>query len=369
MGRIFSIFILLCLILTTPLCTLAAVPIKVLENKIGAAKILPANEKFLLSTQGEEASLSKFKIERSKNPDRDAKIEAVLIAKIIIDADSSIKKVRTRFFEKSAPSNFSSITVRIGDIKSFASGAISQADLLGSLDQIAGTDPNSGMSALMPASTKVEPANASTVQSDSKTQVVEGPLKQQRSDLISRIGELKKGGVNTSAYESYFANIEETAKKNDERGTRDMVDKVSQNLESQEKAILRKKQEASGATDGGLNDFIDEQYSGNLDAAMQKAFPKIVNLALSTMAVPMSQAFKPKQGPYYFERLALAGHWNTYGGGDQSLFVQLEQAARTNDPRLGKMVQAALAKHSVSPQMVEFSRRIYALKKSQQRGR
>ena len=343
----------------------AGVPVKVLESKIGAAKILPTKDKFVLTSQGDEAIISKFKIERSKNPDRDSKIEAVLLAKTIMDSDPSIKKVRTRFFDKNNTSAFNSVTVRIGDIKSFAAGSISQDDLLGSLDQVPGTDTSAGMTSLLPSATLPTESSKPSEPETNLPAVAEGPLADQRKALRNRINQLQKGGVNTSAYESYFASIEEAAKKNDSRSTGDMIEKISQNLESQEKAIQRKTAVASASSGENLDDYIDSQYSGNLDAALQKAFPKLASLALSTMAVPMSQAFKPRQGPYYFERLALAGHWNTYGGGDRALFAELESAARTNSPKLPRMIQAAMTKYSVSPQMVEFSKRIYALKKSQ----
>lgn len=355
----------LSLLLTTVIPAMAAVTAKVLETKIAAAKILPANEKIQVSSQGDEALVSKFKIERSKNPDRDSKIEAVLLAKIIMDNDPSIKKVRTGFFDKKSPTNFSSITVRIGDIKSFASGSISQVDLLGSLDLVQGTDASTDMKSLLPGEI---PVTKSSEPESGAQQVEAGPLADERKALIGRIKQLQKSGINTSAYESYFASIEDAAKKDDAKNAKAMIEKLTQNVESQETAIQRKKEIASGATGGDdLDDFGDVQYSGSLDSALQKAFPKLAKLAMSSMAVPMSQAFKPKQGPYYFERLSLAGHWNTYGGGDRKLFMELEQAAKTNDPRLPRMVQGALTKYSISPQMVEFSKRIYALKKSQQR--
>lgn len=350
----------------------AAVSSKVIESKITAAKVLPPNEKFAVSLQGDEAIISKFKIERSKNADKDSKIEAVLLAKIVMDTDPTVKKVRTRFFDKAAPTTFSSITVRIGDIKSFASGSITQTELLGSLDQVTGTDANAGMGALLPAvtakveSSKVEPMEAKA-EGPPAIVVVEGPRADERKALLGRIKDLQKNGINTSAYEAYFVSIEDAAKKNDQKTTGDMIDKISQNLESQEKVIQRKTQAASAGSGGdNLDDFVDVR-SANLDSAMQKAFPKLASLALSTMAVPMQNAYKPKQGPMYFERLALCGHWNTYGGGDNKLFMDLEQAARTNSPSLPKMVQAAMTKYGVRPEMVEFSKRIYALKKSQQR--
>lgn len=362
----------LALMMTASVGALAAVSSKVLESKITASKILPASEKFVVSSQGDETIISKFKIERSKNAEKDSKIEAVLLAKIVMDADPAIKKVRTRFFDKASPTTFSSITVRIGDIKSFASGSISQTELLGSLDQVPGTDANSGMDALAPVPAKVEASKLETskepkVESQPSLAVVDGPRAEERKALLGRIKELQKNGINTSAYEAYFASIEDAAKKNDQKTTSDMIDKISQNLESQEKVIQRKTQSASTSSGGdNLDDFVDVR-SANLDSAMQKAFPKLASLALSTMAVPMQNAFKPKQGPMYFERLALCGHWNTYGGGDTKLFMALEQAARTNSPNLPKMVQGAMAKYGVRPEMVEFSKRIYALKKSQQR--
>lgn len=334
----------------------AAVAEKTLISKLTAAKIVQAGAPVVITSSDAETTVAKH-MGSSPSPDTDCKIEAVMIAKTIMDADPSIKRVKTQFYSKSDPTEYSSVSVGIGDIKAFGSGAISTEDLMKSLELNKGSNPNP------PLGTTSKPADASAAESTNAADdalaanisVVDGPLLEQRKKLLVRINRLKKDNVNTTPYETYFAQIEETAKQNSKFATSEMVDKLSLNVESQEKALLRKKappvvssstnsqsplplapgqEEAGppmGASGGGYS--IDD-LKGFVMGAMAARAPIMKML--------------PSPGPFYYERGALVRRWYILGKSDSNLFYELERDAKANNRQaLADKLKAAFAKYNV----------------------
>ncbi|MBX9720305.1 MAG: hypothetical protein K2X81_02825, partial [Candidatus Obscuribacterales bacterium] len=113
---------------------------KELEAKIKEAKILPEGDRISSVIHADEALVSKYKPVSPDDKQKNCKIEAILIGKEVMSAAPTIKKVRVRFFERLAPSKYSEILVSAADIKAFAVGAISQDDLLASLDITSGVE-------------------------------------------------------------------------------------------------------------------------------------------------------------------------------------------------------------------------------------
>lgn len=72
-----------------------------------------------------------------KNPkanDRDCKIEAVLLAKTIMDlAPGEVPRVEVRFHSQTALSKFRQVDVTAGDVKAFATGSLSENELIASI--------------------------------------------------------------------------------------------------------------------------------------------------------------------------------------------------------------------------------------------
>lgn len=62
------------------------------------------------------------------------KIDAVLLAKKLVDIQPQIARVKTRFCDRRQPTKCKEVVVTIGDIKAFGSRQLSQKELLGSLE-------------------------------------------------------------------------------------------------------------------------------------------------------------------------------------------------------------------------------------------
>lgn len=98
-----------------------------------------ASRKVTVAIQGGEVDLSTYTL-TANAPETDLKIEALAVSKGIIDADSSIARVKLRFYETSAPNHYREVVVTISDIKAFSSGAITKDQLLAALNVEARTD-------------------------------------------------------------------------------------------------------------------------------------------------------------------------------------------------------------------------------------
>ncbi len=348
---------------------------KVLETKLNAAKILLPGSRFTVTTGSIEVTVSKFVTEGSKDIDKDSKIEAVMIAKTIMDADPSVKRVKTQFFDRSAPTEFHSITVGIGDVKAFGSGAISGVDLMNSLESVKGSTPNPPLGSPETSSKPVDAASVSNApgeEADASLVVAEGVLADERKKLLGRINQLKKNSVNTSAYESYFAQIEETAKTNSKTATLDMIQKLSLNIESQEKALERKKapvavsavssSKSSLPLPPGVGDAAPEEPPVRSGAGY--SLDDLTGLFMGAIAQRASiLQLIPSPGPFQDERGALVRRWYILGKADKILFHELENDARMkNTAALAEKLKVAFRKYQVSSADMQVAKAYFANK-------
>ncbi|MBX9672765.1 MAG: hypothetical protein K2X70_04940 [Candidatus Obscuribacterales bacterium] len=112
-------------------------------HAIDKAKILAPTITFNVRVSKDEVEVATYK--NPKAVDKDCKIEAVLIAKAVMDlSPGEVSRVTVYFYSSSALSRYKSLTVTAGDVKAFAAGAIGQDELLTSLKINEGTtaDPN-----------------------------------------------------------------------------------------------------------------------------------------------------------------------------------------------------------------------------------
>lgn len=346
------------------LVALGALSEKVLEGKLNAAKILLPGSRFVVNTGDIEVTVSKFVTDGSKDPDKDCKIEAVMIAKTIMDADATVKRVKTQFYDRGNPTEFRSVSVGIGDVKAFGSGAISGEDLMKSLELNKGSNPNPPLkldNPGTPGSDGQSSPKLSSSEQDSNLIVADGPMPDERKKLLGRISRLKAENVNTSPYESYFAQIEETARTNSKSATSDMIEKLSQNIESQEKALQRKKAPPTVAGNSSSTSSLPSPLPPPPDASPSQAphapgglsgysLDDLKGMFMGVMAqrAPISQ-LQPAPGPYYLERWSLVRRWFVLGKSDNNLFYELERDAKAkNSPALATKLKTAFAKYNVS---------------------
>lgn len=111
----------------------AAISPENLSKAIEDAKILGPDYKITATFAGQEAVVSTYLNRASKDQEKDCKIDAVLIAKKVMELDSDKVRVKVRFYTFDQKS-YQELTVTAGDIAAFGSGSISQDKLLASLE-------------------------------------------------------------------------------------------------------------------------------------------------------------------------------------------------------------------------------------------
>lgn len=121
-----------------------------LINAIDKGKVLSSGTRVSAALNGQEAYVSTFK--NAKATDDDCKIEAVLVAKTLMDlAPSDISRVTVYFYNAMRINKRKVVSVSAGDVKAFGSGQVSQEQLLTSIfikdEEI--SDPASKVSAYL----------------------------------------------------------------------------------------------------------------------------------------------------------------------------------------------------------------------------
>lgn len=111
-------------------------------NAIDKGKVLAPSIRVNAQVRPDVVFISTYK--NLKANDRDCKIEAVLLAKTVMDLAPEIPRVEVRFFEQTSLNRFKQISISAGDVKAFASGSIKEEQLLNGLvlKQEETTDPN-----------------------------------------------------------------------------------------------------------------------------------------------------------------------------------------------------------------------------------
>lgn len=110
----------------------AAVSPDKLEEAIAREKIFAADTKLRVSVEGREATVSTFKIDTATTDD--CKIDAVLVGKVIFAEEPSISHVSLHIHDPRVPRDYSEVRVTVGDVRAFAAGTTSKAELLSSLE-------------------------------------------------------------------------------------------------------------------------------------------------------------------------------------------------------------------------------------------
>ena len=291
-----------------------AITPKDIESKIQEAKILQAGDRVSSAVHQDEVTLHKYKAAASVDTEKDCKIEAVLLARVVFSSDSSFKKVKVRFFERNDPAKYSEVIVQPIHIKSFASGAISQDDLLSSLELTHGVDAAASNSAKSQTSEQLPPVtagNTGTEKYDDGIQgVSDGPIKEQRAELLVRIRKLHEQNVNTKAFTEQFLQLDKSAKEGNSSATLELFDKLSFNVKEQQKALDRRGQpqaKASGnASSGNAVDSTAATSPEPRGGLGGLSLGELINMdpqkAAFTLFKTKFGVFTPVPGPYQEER-------------------------------------------------------------------
>jgi len=101
-------------------------------NAIEKAKILAPSIRLNARVSQDEVMVATYK--NPKAEDKDCKIEAVLIAKEVMDlAPGVVPRVTVYFYSSSTLNNFKQVEVTAGDVKAFATGSLSKDELMASI--------------------------------------------------------------------------------------------------------------------------------------------------------------------------------------------------------------------------------------------
>lgn len=131
-----------------------------------------------------------------KNPkanDKDCKIEAVLLAKTVMELDATVPRVEIRFYNQNALSKYKKISVSAGDVKAFASGTMSEEQLISSLvlSEEETTDPGARLSSHLQENEYVRKKKEVSSRIDGKKIIVSTGLDPALDDVYLKLEALK----------------------------------------------------------------------------------------------------------------------------------------------------------------------------------
>ncbi len=164
---------------------------------------------------------------RANMTPKDCKIKAVLMAKALMDLQPKQLAAVKVIYTIDGENAIDKIVVGAGDVQAFASGTITEAQLMLSLDL------------------RRESGDGSD---GAKTSVVAGPQKERRDILQSRIEALKQGGTGVAPFQKMFNEIEDLTKAGKAKEASLLISDLSTKLSSQES--LRDQAKRVGAGGG-----------------------------------------------------------------------------------------------------------------------
>ncbi len=160
--------------------------------------------------------------DRGQRGNTECKIDAVMIAKTIMDAfPDQIMQVKVIFSHPDAKLAVQA-NITAGDVKAYGAGELKPEALLASIELM-----------------RVDGASGDTA--SSAAAVVQGPLMETRLLLLHRIESLKAHGTGVKPFQDLFAQIEQNAKNGDEKQVKGQTDYLAEKLSEQE-ALLRQAQ-------------------------------------------------------------------------------------------------------------------------------
>lgn len=215
---------------------LAAVTADDLVAVVEKAKILSTDYQIRAALRAGEAEISTYRDPRAN--EKDCKIDAVLVAKEVMAVDpKGITRVRVRFYDTTNPNRYREVSVREGDVKAFAVHQLSPEQLLSSIEITAGD------------------LSRERTYSRGTAEVVAGPFKGERLQMLGRIQSLKERGVGVGAFQALFNRLEDQAGSGDQDSVIDGLNFLNRKLNEAEQNY---NQSHTARTSGGGASGVDE---------------------------------------------------------------------------------------------------------------
>lgn len=166
------------------------------------SKILGSDTSVRVQIVEKEREVAISTMHNPKSTDRDCKIDAILIARSLMDVyPGKFAKVRITFYDRNNASSYRQVSVREGDIRAFASRQISQDTLLSEIELI--------------SAQKNQPSSAAQSHG-APPEVVQGPYRGERMQLLGQLSALQDKGVGVKPYYAQFRQLEGMVDKHEE---------------------------------------------------------------------------------------------------------------------------------------------------------
>ncbi|MBS1993552.1 MAG: hypothetical protein JSS83_23720 [Cyanobacteria bacterium SZAS LIN-3] len=243
---------------------------------VQSAKILDPDYPIHITLDKTEASV--VTVRHPQATEQDCKIDAVLLAKTIMDAyPKTITRVKLVLSDHNSEA-MNELTVTTGDVRAYATGTITKDELLASLEMKKVVNPGGERGA---------PIDMRT----SGVEAVEpGPYRSYRQILAGRIENLKAHGTGTKPFEEMLAKIQEDCRKPAGEVAPDsilnQIKGLYQRLADQEQAIRQAQNIASGKTafSYGAEDKLSRSFGGGrpdnyLNRLMPLVYKRITQLS------------------------------------------------------------------------------------------
>lgn len=275
----------------SPACAAALTSQRVVEI-VQKSQALAENARISAAVGGDEVSLSSFR--NKSDTQKDLKIEAVMCAKAIMEADTSIHRVTMRFYEPLQPRKYAQITVTASEIKTFGAGSVTPDEFLSSLRFTEGnTDTGSPTSAASnappggPSSAALTAglADAPREATPPGMLVVEGPKKPERQALYARIKMLEAQGVGISNFMNAFQQLENLASAGQVQQLDMSIQTLARSV-SQQEAALDERNKRVTAQSGPAS----ATTSASPSAAASSAVPRAGSRNATSIVIAPSEA-------------------------------------------------------------------------------
>lgn len=325
---------------------------------------------------GSEVTIQTWTNPKSSDPDRDYKINSVLIAKTLLDAyPGQIKVVKVRYFDRQNQKRFSEYTVVPGVVKSFAAGIMSELDLLttipvthASTDGSAGPDTGTGTTgagssgssatsssastggnAAQPAASGAQQSGGSS-QSAAKIAAVPTPASaskpapldpnaivtvlpgfgmEQRAKILDRIKELEKKGVKSPLARQMFATLEENVRDGHESEAQTAISRLESSISDMEKNYLKAKSTKANTASPIVVRAGSSRTSGTTSTGGAQNSGSDLDSGVAIYKKKLGD-FYPHYGPCYVDRVNIANTLYQMSQGGQKIdslrqsFLQME---------------------------------------------
>ena len=210
-----------------------------------------------------EVALSLYR--NPKANDKDCKIDAILMAKALMDAEPrTITKVKVRFYDPANRTSYREVNVGTGVVKAFGQGRVSTDELLSSVVIDRGEQD-------------ISRYRERTYKEISQSpDVIDGVYRSERLNLLSRIQMLRQRGVGVQPYTTEFLRIEDKVRQGDQssviRGLESLSEKLTDAEERYQQAQATAQPRASAygsasSASAGMQERLQQEL-GDLAPAL-----------------------------------------------------------------------------------------------------